>query len=666
MKNAYIYIVSTVLAVFAFSGKAIAATDGDPDYTKITASKTVKSVDKDGTVTLRLETFVQGDSSNVSKVKALDVVFVLDKSGSMLFPVSGAIDKVGSTDGLDTSKSYYLYYNYYGTINMYLMQYRNNKWQYKNNNGNWKDLPSYQTTVSESSNYWWVVASNDDPKTRISALKDACDLFVDKIKANAAETGAHHKVGYVAFSSDASTTYSLSESYDNVKSSIRNLSAGGGTQTGDAMQKVYTNFFKSASDARNQVVVLFTDGAPGGTAQTPFSTTEANDAIAASRILKAPETQTISGQKGKKSTVYSVGIFSTETDNIRKFMNYTSSNYKDAQSMTTPGSATSTEYYYKALTPQDLTDIFKKIVDSELDKTGGTGCPLETEKVTLKDIVTPSFVVPEGESTVTLKMVNAVLDSNKEVTWSSEEVDAKWTDKDGVERRATVKSTANNTIDVVGFDFNKLWYGLVRKYNGEAKPENEVKSERVAHGAKLIIEIKIKPNPDAEGGYQSTNSDKSGVYVDGVLTPVRYYDVPAPVFVSTLELEIQNTSLKENESAIYTVTRKDSKGVIDPDYSVEAIVSAYKEGNSAALVNSVKLKVEARDPYSEPYTYIVTPNNDWDWTYKDTSAISSKLYTVASDGTITVIEENPFVFSNASETVNALHDEHFNKNVFSK
>lgn len=653
MKNAYIYIVSAVLAVFAFSGKAIAAADGDPDYTKITASKAVKSVDKDGTVTLRLETFVQGDSSNVMKTTPLDVVFVLDVSGSMEWPVSMANDYYNTTEGLDTSKNYFLLYNNVNTQTVYNLAYKDGAWKYQSlSGGNWSKVTGLTTNPYGNDDKWWTAMNTTDTKSRLNALKEATADFITEISKDAASKGAGHRVGVVKFSSDAGIAHKLDVNYSGAIQDVNALSFGGGTNSDKGMSLVNSSIFTKKSDDTKQVVVMFTDGAPGsGT----FDSSVATKTIAASKNLK-----------DKGVTVFTVGVFSTETNNIKNYMNYTSSKYPKATSMTSYGTPVEDDYYYKALTAQELKEIFNRIIKSVLDNLGGTGCPLETENVTLKDIVTPSFVVPEGESTVTLKMVNAVLDSNKDVTWSSEEVDAKWTDKNGVERRATVKSTANNTIDVVGFDFNKFWYGLVRKYNGEAKPENEVKSERVAHGAKLIIEIKIKPNPDAEGGYQPTNSDKSGVYVDGVLTPVRYYDVPAPVFVSILELEIQNTSLKENESAIYTVTRKDSKGLIDPDYSVEAIVSAYKEGNSAALVNSVKLKVEARDPYSEPYTYIVTPNNDWDWTYKDASAISSKLYTVASDGTITVIEENPFVFSNASETVNALHDEHFNKNVFSK
>ena len=78
------------------------------------------------------------------------------------------------------------------------------------------------------------------------------------------------------------------------------------------------------------MLVLFTDGEPNGVDSTSgFETSAANKAIANSKSIKAVG-----------ATVYTIGCFGTtpsDTSDTGKYMNYVSSNYPNATSMTSGG-----------------------------------------------------------------------------------------------------------------------------------------------------------------------------------------------------------------------------------------------------------------------------------------------------------------------------------------
>ena len=100
-----------------------------------------------------------------------------------------------------------------------------------------------------------------------------------------------------------------------------------------------------ADGSRSKIVVLITDGEP--TTSNTFSNSVANDAIASAYRMKNgqsinDEGETVSG--GSKAHVFSLYLGTPSTQS-RTFLQYVSSNYPSAQSMTNGGTQAATTYY---------------------------------------------------------------------------------------------------------------------------------------------------------------------------------------------------------------------------------------------------------------------------------------------------------------------------------
>ncbi|WP_405737133.1 VWA domain-containing protein [Bifidobacterium sp.] len=124
-----------------------------------------------------------------------------------------------------------------------------------------------------------------------------------------------------------------------------------------------------------KLTIFYSDGSP--TSSSEFDTTVADAAITAARQLKAGTSQVIS--IGAMS-----GANPDGTDNANKFMNYVSSNYPDAQSMSEPGARGEGTYYYAVSASTDLQTIFDKIISMV---TSGTAYQDVTMTDTLSDYV---------------------------------------------------------------------------------------------------------------------------------------------------------------------------------------------------------------------------------------------------------------------------------------
>lgn len=213
---------------------------------------------------------------------------------------------------------------------------------------------------------------------RLSNLKTAAQKFIDSIADNATEYNVDHRIAVVGFaganrdngSSDQyyyanselfiggtqynykvkgkESTYNTSGNLasdhyanafqtvtnttdaNNLTASINALAAKGGTHPDigfdmangifEANDNTYTKA-DGATGTRKRIVVMFTDGTPG---ETGWDASVASDTIA-----KSYETKNTYG-----ATVYTVGLLSNPGDDVTNFMNYVSSNYPNAQSMT--------------------------------------------------------------------------------------------------------------------------------------------------------------------------------------------------------------------------------------------------------------------------------------------------------------------------------------------
>lgn len=468
---------------------------------------------------LTLEAYVTGESQTQIVAQPVDIALVLDVSGSMddasshwlygwAYEESDSFIKVsdkGNLEDLDTvygaAEGFYLL-NSTSLTNAYTpMRYVNGTWQYCGIGKNWKDV--------SKSNF----GSGSIYITKLNALKLAVKHFIDT--ANAASDPAHpNRISIIKFAGTKNSaigndtykengyTYNYSQivqgltdvngNASTLKTKVDSLQARGATQADFGMQHAQT-VLANTDSSRKKVAIMFTDGEP--TSGNSFELAVANGAITAAKALKDSGT-----------TIFTVGCFSTtpKTDPTT-YMNYVSSNYPNATSLTSGGASVSTKYYSTAATSVDLTSIFQTISQ----EIGGASVTL-TATTVLKDTISDYFNLDESvdgsrKIEVHTETCTAIDADGNPTAWSN--------DNNPNQYKADV---VGKTITVTGFDYSANWVG---SHNGQPR------------GKKIVLEIPIKPIDEKCWGLDLPTNDeeKTGIYdKDG--NPVAPFPVPTANF----------------------------------------------------------------------------------------------------------------------------------------
>ena len=263
---------------------------------------------------------------------------------------------------------------------------------------------------------------------KIDALKSAVNGFIDSVAAKSADS----QIAIVKFAGDKTDivgndtyveedlfntyTYNYSQIVRNLttvdatgagalKTAVNALRAAGATAADYGMQHAQTIITGAANDGRKKIVVMFTDGEPNH--GNGFDNSVANDAISASRAMK---------DNGNGATVYTIGCFGgTPGSNVTNYMNYVSSNYPNATSMTNAGTKTSDNFYKTVGSTADLDAIFQEISQTA----GGATLTLGSQTV-LKDVVSEYFDLPENAAdNITAQSYSCTgFDADGHPTWS--------------------------------------------------------------------------------------------------------------------------------------------------------------------------------------------------------------------------------------------------------
>lgn len=468
-------------------------------------SKTIKKTG-DSQFLLTLEAYATGSTTTTTSTAPVDIVLVLDVSGSMddymeTYSVSpGGTYYRKDSDG-DFQRVYYCskcggwfirehgYIHYYGT-------------------------QLFPKTSASDTNTRYTQFYSD--VTKITALKTAVNAFID----NVAKESPDSNIAIVKFageSTDAIGDDTHTEYHNNgsaecnftqivkklttvdaagateLKEAVNKLAAKGPTSADRGMEHAKNIIQNDPNKDRQKVVVMFTDGAPTHWNGGDFDTV-ANGAIAASKSIK---------EAG--ATVYTIGCFgTTPSSDTDTYMNYVSSNYPNAASMTSGGAKADPANYYKTVSSAaDLNNIFTDISHT----IGGTDVKLTSTSV-LRDVISDSFKLPQGadKDSITAYSVDCTaVNDDGTYTWSA--------NHDGTKYSVTVEG---KTINVTDFDYAANWVG---KDTTTGKMHTPAK--------KLVVEIPIVPEQDATGSVK-TNGDASGIYADStVKDPVEKF--PSPV-----------------------------------------------------------------------------------------------------------------------------------------
>lgn len=671
------YIIAAAAAVLLAGSVAYAQTK--PAEEGIVVSKTATD-HHDGSYTLTLESFVTGYTSNVTKhiitekARPLDVVLVLDVSGSMTETMTG-VSASSMTELQSQSYSYNgfgnnLYYKYKGQY--YKVEHSHEGWLL------WRNFALSFYVGSEDKTYYLSGTSITEKRptgkdsndtiwtgilyrtvSRMEALKQACEAFVNNIEQKASEDNVDHRIAVVKFAGSSSdeigddtdrNNYNYSQvvsgfstNYTEIKSIVDGLHAAGATSVDYGMNHASRLISAIPSDRQSaKLVVMFTDGEPNH--QSGFDKSVANSAISTSKTLK-----------DKEVSVYTVGTFSNPSTNINKYMQYVSSNYPSATSMYNSGTVAETKYSMTTTDPSELTRVFTTIAQDESQTgsyTGGEDVVLEKGQVTVTDVITPSFMLPDaGVSAINVYALSCtgakktklagksytqhpvtLVDDDGFVwydaagyTWGAEKITGVVEDSD---IEFTTDAKGYTTVSIKNYDFGANWVGLKESIDIASGSNAESVTSSEAQGQKLVIEIKIVPNPEAEGGSVTTNDPSSGIYIGDESVsigdkPAVNFPVPPSVFTPK-NLEISVAGLNEGETALFRVTSDDD--------SVDMVVAFT--GGLAGQKTIAQLPVRRWDAAAsvyKPIVYTVSELTDWTWKYgRSVSEITHDLMDVNS------------------------------------
>ena len=530
--------VGPLLAAPAARPRMLKAPSNAKDDSGIVLNKTAVYNKEDGSYTITLEAYATGESTTTVKEQPVDIVLVLDVSGSM-DDFFGTPTKVYASD-LDKGKTYYV-----ETQDGYLAVTWNDSegsWGYYSTLliwTSWKSLtPKTSSADSNRGREQFYTAQK-----KVDALKSAVNGFIDSV----ATQSPNSKIAIVKFAGNKDddvgndTYYDGGWEYNNsqivktltaagtgaagLKQAVSALSPAGATQADYGMQHAQTIISGAANDGNKKVVIMFTDGEP--TSESTFENHVANAAISASKNIK-----------DNGATVYTIGVFSgangspvsswNGVDETNKYMHLVSSNYKNATSMDITGSSTYPDggksYFLSPSNAGELNSIFQSITE----EIGGATTTLD-ETAVIKDIVSPYFTMPADTTKVTV----FTEDSNGNTqTWNNRQ---EFT-------TGTVEIDSDtSTVSVSGFSFKENWCG------NQTKDGNTTFHD----GKKLIIQFTVRPKEDFLGGNDvPTNGEDSGIYdKDG--TAVKNFEVPE---VNVPIKEVTVTAGDKNVYLLGTVT----------------------------------------------------------------------------------------------------------------
>lgn len=530
-KQALALVLALVMALSLVALPSFAADEETGGGTAVTGGSTntpgleLRKAYDPSTGLLTLEAYATGSTTTTTSTEPVDIILVLDVSGSMKDNISDEYD-YHETYSISTSGTYY----YKDTNGQYQQAYycdgkywdwgteshHTPGWYSENHQNNLGycrgETGTRLTPKSSSADTVGTQFYTYSKLTKMDALKTAVNGFIDSVAAKSADS----QIAIVKFAGDKKNTvgndtyqengytYNYSQIVRNLttvdatgagtlKTAVNALRAAGATAADYGMQHAQTIVTGAANNGRKKIVVMFTDGEPNH--NNGFDNSVANDAISASKAMK---------DNGNGATVYTIGCFGgTPGGNVAKYMNYVSSNYPNATSMTDAGTKASDNFYKTVGSTADLDAIFQEISQTA----GGATLTLGSQTV-LKDVVSEYFDLPENASSmITAQSYNCTgFDADGHPTWSNTPDTASYT--------VTVN---DKTISVTGFDYSANWVGKDTTTGVMHTP-----------GKKLVVTIPIVDNGTGTGtvptnGPDSAVYDKDGNPVCSFAQPTTYF-----------------------------------------------------------------------------------------------------------------------------------------------
>ena len=461
----------------------------------------------DGSYTIRMEAYTTGDVITSTKSIPVDIVLVLDQSGSM------AYDFDGNSPKTNKERRQYAMKN---AVNSFIDKVAE---KYANDADHRMSIVTFGSNASTLQGWTYV---NPAGKTTLQGI-------INRLP--------------------------------DTPSGATNVAAGmqqAETLMGSGYKYIGTN------TTRQKVVIVFTDGVP--TTGTEFDTTVATNAIASAKKLKdgGATIYTVGIFNGAKpDELYGASGFDRNSDGSvgsdwsdfsiwtigdiksydipagNRFLNYLSSNVSSATEIgikaynqtffgigyrgwqiTRNFDRTSSGYYLTAASESKLNEIFQTI--SENIQTANIDLGSQT---VVKDTVSKYFDLPTNASDIRLYTAAAKADGTFENAVA---------DPNGV--NATISSDGT-AVSVTGFDFNANFVSENAKTDG-------------TYGKKLIIEFTVTPKDGFIGGNDVPTNDweHSAVYDKNGAEVEKFADAST---TPTVNVPIKDPNFTVNNKTIY-------------------------------------------------------------------------------------------------------------------
>ena len=461
MKKKFLALVLTLAMVLSLVPATALATNGTPTPDKATESVTksqdgvniTKKVvtDKEGNHNLVMEAYVEGTTETTISTKPLDIVLVLDVSGSM----DGSMGNRDNTKRIDALKS---------AVSTFI-----DKVAEKNTSTDGTAVGHRISIVKFAGNKSTEIG--DDTYTEESGIWPFIETNTYNYSQIVKTLTAVNDAGKVA-----------------LKTAVNALQPAGATRANYGMELAKKELENNSKDqSRDKVVVMFTDGSPNSS--NGFEYDVASDAISASKALK-----------DKDVKVYTIGIFSganpkeevtkNKTSAENKYMHAVSSNYPHAtldwkQTGHFSGKwqwnfgrrAEGSNCYLSATNSTELNDVFTEISDSitTTHVTAGTSA-------VLRDTLTDQFVLNGNANDITVQTAAVTGKDADGYTWE-EPVDVS---------TEITKNVSGKTVSVTGFNYTSQDNVITKNGNDYS-------------GYKLIVTIPIKVNEAYKGWKAGTH-----------------------------------------------------------------------------------------------------------------------------------------------------------------
>ena len=293
---------------------------------RIWTDKTVKATEEneESDFLTTLSAMSSTSNSTVTVTTPLDIVMVLDASGSMNDPMGGG-DKTERIEALKNAAN------------------------------------SFIDTIAKQNEGIEGV----DRQHKVAIVKFAGNE-TDKVGNDTYRSGGH---SYNYSQTMQGLTACTVGGAKNLKETIDSIRPAGATRADYGMKQAEKNIKTSGRADAKKIVVFFTDGTP--TSFSDFDSKVANDAVTAAKNMK-----------DGKATVYTIGIFSganpsagiqdlgtDEANKANKFMQAVSSNYPNATAWDAHGARAENSDFYKSATNADelkkVFDDISKAITSE-------------------------------------------------------------------------------------------------------------------------------------------------------------------------------------------------------------------------------------------------------------------------------------------------------------